>query len=289
MKNYLFLLLFPLLGFGQFNPIFYASASVSIDADAQAYITAATITDAGQKSAINTLFKSLKSAGVYTKIQAMYPFLGTTPTQQKWNAKDPRDLNAAYRLVFSGGGTFSNNGYQSNGTNSYADTFFIPSSIQNVNSNGITITVGTNNATTASDVLDIGSSSGATSRNLISVKNNNTTFSRISRFNSDAGGVTVNGVNESRGIFTGSKQSATVNKLFRNGSQIGSTGSGGGTLSIYAIYIGNLNISNVPYSSGWSNQRIQFTAFHEGLSDAEISTFHTIIDTFENAIGRKTW
>ena len=56
--------------------------------------------------------------------------------------------------------------------------------------------------------------------------------------------------------------------------------------------IGSGNLNN-----GWNitcywvfrTQRIQFTAIHEGLTDAEVVALHTIIDNFEAAIGRKTW
>jgi len=72
--------------------------------------------------------------------------------------------------------------------------------------------------------------------------------------------------------------------MFKNGTLIG-TGSGGGTLPTFNFQIGRLSLANGQYS----NQRMQFIAFHEGLSDAEVATLHTIIDTFENALGRKTW
>lgn len=97
-----------------------------IDSDAQAFITAANITNATQQSAIDTLVKSLKSANIWTKMKAIYPFVGGTASSHKFNLKDPRDLDAAYRLVFNGGGTHSSTGYQPNGTTGYANTFLNP-------------------------------------------------------------------------------------------------------------------------------------------------------------------
>jgi len=105
----------------------YIKAKVSgptYDADALAFITAAGITDNTQKSAINTLVVSMKGFGIWTKMKAIYPFVGGTATTHKWNLKDPRDLNAAFRLVFSGGWTHSSTGALPNGTNGYANTFF---------------------------------------------------------------------------------------------------------------------------------------------------------------------
>jgi len=94
------------------------------DADAQAFITAAGITDNTQKTAINTLVLDLKGYLIWTKFKAIYPFVGGTASTHKWNLKDPRDLDAAYRLVFNGGWTHSNSGALPNGTNGYADTKF---------------------------------------------------------------------------------------------------------------------------------------------------------------------
>jgi hypothetical protein len=36
--------------------------------------------------------------GIWRKTHAIYPLLGGTASAHKFNLKDPRDLNAAYRL-----------------------------------------------------------------------------------------------------------------------------------------------------------------------------------------------
>lgn len=254
----------------------------AVDTDAIAYISVSS--NSAYQDIIDDLFTSLKSNSLYTKLQAFYPFLGTTAAQHKWNGKNPLDTNAVFRLTFSGTATFSDLGYTPNGSTGYANTNFIPSINQNVNSNGLTIVCGTNNATIGSDVVDFGSYSSGAQKSHIIVKNNNSTYARIVGLNSN--NISLTGINESRGIFTGVKQSATVTDFFINGSQSGTT-NGGGTLPTVSCYIGAMNLSGSPY--GYSNQRIQFTAIHEGLSDSEVVILHTIIDTFENTLGRKTW
>ena len=96
------------------------------DPDAQAFITAAAITDPTQQSAINQLVVDLKAQSLWTKLKAVYPFVGGTALSHKYNLKDPRDLDAAFKLMFSGGWTHTANGAKPNGTNGYADTFLIP-------------------------------------------------------------------------------------------------------------------------------------------------------------------
>jgi hypothetical protein len=100
-----------------------AAASVVFDTDAQAFITAAGITNPTQQSAINTLVLGLKADSIWTKMNALYPFVGGTATSHKYNLKDPRDLDAAYRLAFFGGMTHNANGIQGDGGSGYADTF----------------------------------------------------------------------------------------------------------------------------------------------------------------------
>jgi hypothetical protein len=103
------------------------TAGGGIDADAQAFITAAGITDPTQQSAIDTLVTDLKNYGIWSQMFAIYPFVGGTASTHKWNLKDPRDLDAAFRLVFFGGLTHSSTGILPNGSTGYADTFFVPS------------------------------------------------------------------------------------------------------------------------------------------------------------------
>jgi len=103
---------------------FIIPAGSSFDPDAQAFITAAGITNSTQQNAINQLVLDLKSYSLWTEMNAIYPFVGGTATTHKYNLKDPRDLDAAYRLYFNGGWTHNSNGVSPNGINGYANTYF---------------------------------------------------------------------------------------------------------------------------------------------------------------------
>ena len=105
----------------------------AVDADAQAFIAAAGITNLTQASAVNTLVNDLKTYGLWTKMKALYPMVGGTATSHKFNLKDPRDLDAAFRLTFSGGWTHSSTGALPNGTTGYAETYFNPTTGYSVN------------------------------------------------------------------------------------------------------------------------------------------------------------
>lgn len=269
------------------NVLSTSTTNNSEDADAfnYAYIS----NNLSYFTAINTLFTSLKSNSLYTKIHAMYLFLGTTSTQHKWNAKNPVDTNASFRLVFSGSGTFSNNGYQLNGTNAYANTFLSPSVTQSINNAGITVVVGTNNTPAADNAVEIGSQKTSPFETFAIRRRNgsgrNQLISNLRLINPSS---TVGGDTDARGITTAVLQSNTSSKLFLNGSVVSTiTTANSGSMPAVNYFIGALSFTGSPFY--YSNQRIQTTMIHEGFSDAEVGTLYTIIDTFENAVGRKTW
>jgi len=252
------------------------------DTDANDYISAASLTGGAQESAYK-LIVDLKSNSLYVKCVAIYPFKGSSSAQHKFNAKNPIDTDAAFRLIFTGAATFSNLGYQLNGS-SYANTKLTPSTYQSLNNHGVTIVCGTNNPANSGDPYEFGSEQSSSQSYLLSLKNNNTDYKKAIRLNSTY--ATVSNGNESRGVFTAVKQSSTVAKLFRNNTSIISAGAGG-TLPTIPQFIGAVNLSSSPY--GYSNQRIQIAIIHEGLSDAEVSTLYSIIDLSETIAGRKTW
>jgi hypothetical protein len=102
-----------------------SSSGASFDADALSFITAASITDNTQKTAINTLVTDLKTYNIWTKMKALYPFVGGSAFSHKFNLKDPRDDNGAFRLLFVNGWTHSSTGALPNGTDAYADTIIL--------------------------------------------------------------------------------------------------------------------------------------------------------------------
>jgi len=76
---------------------------------------------------VNYIVSNLKAAGVWSKCNAIYGMVGGTAAAHKWNWKDMRDLDEAFRLTFPNGATHDNNGILFNGTTQYAETFINPS------------------------------------------------------------------------------------------------------------------------------------------------------------------
>lgn len=106
-----------------FTPFAFVKGPVSgLDPDAAAYL--AEVTAQGgtytstQETGVNNLFVSLKAANLYTKIKAMYPFVGGTANSHRINACNI----GTYTLTFNGGWTHTTVGISANGTTAYADT-----------------------------------------------------------------------------------------------------------------------------------------------------------------------
>ena len=106
------------------------------DPDAQAFFTASGLTGATELNAVNQLVLDLKGYGIWTKMKAIYPFVGGTAALHKWNLKDPQDTNAAFRLVFTGGWTHSSTGALPNSTNAFANTYLDSATIGSTGSLG---------------------------------------------------------------------------------------------------------------------------------------------------------
>ena len=104
--------------------VIWDNSGSSYTARTTAFASATAITDTTILNALNTFDLGLISNGLDTKMKAIYPFVGTTATTQKFNFMDARDLDIAFRLQFNGGGTFSSNGYLPNGTNAYANSYY---------------------------------------------------------------------------------------------------------------------------------------------------------------------
>ena len=264
------------------NGIISVSTGITVsDADAQAFINSAVITDITQANAINTLVISLKSNGIWTKMKAIYPFIGGTASTHKWNLKDPRDLDAAYRLVFNGGWTHSSTGALPNGTTGYADTKLVPSSIFTTSSAGMGMYLGTLNTSASSDPIHMGVYNTSTQACILLVNKANTNIA--SRMFS--GGINSNTVTGT-GLVSAQRNSSVVN-LYKNSAQVANVGSSG-TLPNIRMCLANVSLGSTfsMYTSGWVNSEFRFSYISDGLSASEISNLYTAIQTFQVALSR---
>lgn len=268
------------------NGIIAGKGTIPLDVDAQAFITAASITDSTQKSAINQLVLDLKTANIWTKMKALYPFVGGTASQHRFNLKDPRPVAGAFYLSYYGGGTHSANGYQPDGTTAYADTQLNPyTRLPDVNLNHLSFYSRTNSAVNSEYVM--GASDGTGGFSMVARRDTNAqffvsdtlgTFYRFAQNTSSTNG---------SGFFIGTQQGTNI-KLFKNNTlAVSNSGaSTGNHLPPFNVYIGTLNLSNNP-SGFYTNKQCAFASIGEGLSDSEASALYNAVQTFQTTLGRQ--
>ena len=254
------------------------------DADALAFFTAAGITDTTQKSAVNTLVTDLKAANIWTKMKALYPFVGGTAAQHRFNLKSPGTTNANFYLTFNGGGLHSSNGYKPNGTTTYVDTFFNPSvNLSSATSNNHMslyirenidepkVDMGCFTVTPQGVAFDIESrfSGNAYYQNFRS--NNYITFAST----------------DSRGLHINTRTSSNLQKVFINSTVKGTdtvttTNNINANISIAARY----NNQNNAYEFR-SSKEIAFSSIGDGLTDADAANFYTAVQAYQTTLGRQ--
>lgn len=263
------------------------------DADAQAFITAATITNTTQQSAIDTLVKALKSANIWTKMKAIYPFVGGTAAQHKFNLKDPRDLNAAFRLVFTGGWTHTSTGALPNGTNGYANTFFVPSNNFPISQYDAHISLysRTNIEAPTTNWLSgtIGVDDDYNSAAYFVLNVNSKTTRIVQGRTLGNQWVTYSGpLDDSRGFFMINKQSNTSLKLTKNSTLLASntTFSTAQYRPAQNFYIGAVNGSQSYSGLNYDNKEYSLTSIGNGLTDAEAAAFYTAVQAYQTTLGR---
>lgn len=256
--------------------IIASSGAAAIDSDAQAFITAAAITDSTQQAAINTLVTDLKGYGIWTKMKALYPFVGGSASSHKFNLKDPRDLDAAFRLTFAGGMTHNNLGIVPNGSDAFADTKFNPTGNLSLNSAHISAYINDY----GSGIL-IGSDQNYRfwiSPRFGASNERSAIFINESAFN--YGSSSTN-----KGLWLGSRINSSFTKLYNNSTVYSNPSYLSVALENGKIYIAARAISATSADS-YFNKPISFSSIGDGLTDTEATNFYTAVNNYQVALSR---
>lgn len=250
------------------------------DADARNFIVISGIINITQLQAINNLVIGLKLDNLWTKMLAVYPFVGGTATTCKYNLKNPLDTNGAFRLNFVGGWTFSSNGVTPNGTTAYADTFLIPLTHFTSGNSSFSAYSRVNNLE-AGVLLGTRASAFNTNLELLLRNSSNTTVWH----NTSSGAITVSPNPPSSAInFISSRINSANNITAQNGatnSQVSSEIA----FSNYPIYISAKN--SIGVAASFSTRNLAFAHIGTGLTQGECTAFYNRIQTFQTTLGRQ--
>ncbi|MDB5198059.1 MAG: hypothetical protein JWO92_22 [Chitinophagaceae bacterium] len=249
------------------------------DTDAQKFIDSTGITSDTLKNAVNQLVVDLKNAALWSKLKAVYPIIGGTATTHKYNLKDPRDLDAAYRLTFSGTITHSSTGMLSDGSSGYANSHLTPSTALTLNNTHLSYYSNTASTQTG---FEIGVTSNTYTDEFMLACN----YSGIGAFiSSYVGNSTYRAVatpTNSSGFFIGSRINATNLSLYRNGTSLATnTQSNTGTLATGAIYLMAWHLTNTGAANNFSQRECAFASIGDGLTSTETSLLTQIVNAFQ--------
>jgi hypothetical protein len=256
--------------------------ATGFDPDAQAFITAAAITDNTQKNAINTLVLELKGYGIWSKMKAIYPFVGGTASTHKWNLKDPRDLNAAFRLTFFGGITHSSNGILGNGTNGYFNTHLVSGIDVLKNSNASGIYIRTNVSEENTDYGMFPTPVDNQAYQFLSRNSSNAIFTRNSALTSGSVANT-----DSRGFFQMTRGNSS-NYVVAKGTTktTHSVSTTAGELINLNLFGLTLNVNGFP--TGYSTKQVAFHYYaNTSLTNTELDNLYTAVQAFQTSLGRQ--
>jgi hypothetical protein len=253
------------------NPVGSANATsntitpiAAVDSDAQAFITAAGITDPTQQGAIITLVTDLKGYSIWTKMKAIYPVVGGIASSHAVNLKTP----GTYNLTFGTGWTHNANGMTS--FNTFAQTNLQPSTVLGLNDSHLSYFT-----TGFIDFLQLCMIGAYTAPNYILLYSGG-----IYGVNS-ASFTTYNvGVLGTPKFRITSRLSSTVQKFANNGTIFS------GTVNSTVRPTATINLARLGGATDNYNGICKFASIGDGLTDTDMVNFNTAVTAYQTALSR---
>jgi hypothetical protein len=248
----------------------------TVDPDAQAFITAASITDPTQQGAINQLVLDLKGYSIWTKFKAIYPICGGSASSHAVNLKTPGTFNLSYAT----GWTHSSTGMTPNGA-TYADTFLNPSSVLTLNSTHLSFYSRTNVSAVQREIsiyqagdnptMALGTSVGA------EISDHYNYNQRISA-----------SIAASTGFYISARTTSTNHKLYKNNTTLGTnTSTNVNSLPNGNLFIGASNNTTLGVISSYSTKQCAVASIGDGLTDTEAANFYTAVQAYQTTLSRQ--
>lgn len=237
------------------------------------------ITGTGMWDAIDGLITDIKDAGLWSDLQAFYPFIGGTASTHKWNLKDPRDLDAAFRIDWFGGLTHDRFGITGNALNGYGNTHITPSTdINGSNSFGFKVINNVSSKAIVGSILNLSAGEylylyPRLGTSLLGTQNENVNTGSLSVTN-----------NSSNGNYRFTSASNN-HKAYKDNSLLANRTNAAAFANI-PIYIFALNTDNAGAADFSDHNGVCFDFYKKSLTSSEVTDINTAINTFETALNR---
>lgn len=273
---------------GSFRPgtipsVAATSSASNFDSDAEVFFTAAGITDATQKSAVNTLVLGLKSNSIWTKMLALYPFVGGSASAHAVNLKTP----GTYNITWNGGITHSASGVQGNGTTGYGNTGITPFSHLTLDNTHISVYSRTNS--TVAEV-EIGTFDGTVLLGMFCKYTDGKAYGYQNEPNgTGAAQVAAASNTSSAAFYTLSRvnSSASGSSIYRNAVVGATTGSNNVGYTHPNSTLMVLARGNPGAPSLFSNRQVALISVGSGLTSTDASNLYTLVQSYQTTLGRQ--
>ena len=252
----------------------YSGVNSVFDTDAKAFLSAAGISDQTQMEAVNQFVVQLKQDSLWNKFLVIYPMVGGTSKTTKFNLKDPRDLDSAYRITWNGTPNFNKTGVTCTKETDWGVTHLADSVLSYSNS-AISYYSGTDNKTGG---YDMGCQNHAIPYNILAIYedySNDVVNTWFNQYNVDQKlpSTTI-------GLFMNSAKNGQV-VFYANGAAASTFGP---PINTYTNSI--ITIGKITDDSHMGIRECQLATIGQGLTAAQATDLYNIALTFQNALGR---
>ncbi len=233
--------------------------------------------DTARKGLINDAIKSLKTAGVWAKLDALYLFAAADnqAARRNWIA-DQYNVTAVASPVFT-----ADRGYQGDGAASYlrtgfnASTAVSPKFVQNSAAYAVWL------RSSATGIARIAMGANTTIYTLLEFASNNTLFTSVN----GANGATVNLAAAAglAGLWAANRSGANALKVLRNGVQQATDTDASSGVANTEFFI--LARSSNGTAAGFSADQVSASFIASSLSDAEHLAIYNALNTYLQAVG----
>lgn len=237
------------------------------------------ITSADILQPLNTFVTTLKSNGIWNKLYAIYPFVGSDANSNKYNLIN----TGSYTGTFGGGWTYNSNGVTGNGSTNYFNTTFNPASsvtgfAQNHSLSFYSKTAGNNG-------YDLGIDQGGSDALYVMAR-----YVDGKAYYGTDGNINVAVTSdEALGFFTATISGSNTNNknMYRNSTAILT-----GTNTTYAaesseLYFGANHRVTPDGITDPSSRNYAYASIGKGLTSSEVSSYYTAVQTLQTSLNRQ--
>jgi hypothetical protein len=254
------------------------------DQNVKNFVNATGIQNADTISALDTFVTTLKNDGIWTKLYALYPFVGGGQDTNRVNLID----TGSYNLGFTGSWAYSDNGISSNGTDTWANTFFNPTSSVSDYARNSSLAVFTRTDSTSSG-YDMGAELNGTYRTYFISKNTGNTSQYDVGFDSLTTPSAVTGSGFWVASVSGS--SSDNQKIFRNATKLANktytsdvTFVPSTSIAIAANHV--ITFGGSTTVNAFTSESYSLASIGKGFTDGEVSLYNTAVQSFQTSLGR---